>query len=142
VLHEARDLKTGEYVVHEHYGIGRYKGLELLNAGGQEAEYLKLEYRAGDRLYVPLADFKQIQKYSGSEGKAPRLNSLDTSLWERVKARVKEGIQELAKDLLKLHAARAALPGMPIPPMTTWNKNLRLLSTTKRPPIRPKRSPM
>ncbi|OGR89603.1 MAG: transcription-repair coupling factor [Elusimicrobia bacterium RIFCSPLOWO2_01_FULL_59_12] len=116
VLHEARDLKTGEYVVHEHYGIGRYKGLELLTAGGQEAEFLKLEYSRGDRLYVPLADFRQVQKYSGAEGKSPRLNSLDTATWERVKARVKEGIQELAKDLLRIHAARAALPGHAFPP--------------------------
>src|SRR5206468_1875908 len=83
--------KPGEYVVHEHYGIGRYKGLELVNALGQEAEYLKLEYRAGDRLFVPLAEFRQVQKYSGSEGKNPRLNSLDTATWERVKARVMEG---------------------------------------------------
>jgi transcription-repair coupling factor (superfamily II helicase) len=116
VVREARDLKPGEYVVHEHYGIGRYKGLELLNAGGQEAEFLKLEYAKGDRLYVPLADFKQVQKYSGSEGKSPRLNSLDTATWERVKARVKESIQELAKDLLRVHAARAAVPGHAFPP--------------------------
>jgi transcription-repair coupling factor (superfamily II helicase) len=114
-VREARDLKAGEYVVHEHYGIGRYKGLELLHAGGQEAEYLKLEYAKGDRLYVPLADFKQVQKYSGSEGKSPRLNSLDTVTWERVKARVKESIQQLAKDLLRVHAARAAIPGYAYP---------------------------
>jgi transcription-repair coupling factor (superfamily II helicase) len=114
-VREARDLKPGEYVVHEHYGIGRYKGLELVNAGGQEADFLKLEYAKGDRLFVPLADFKQVQKYSGSEGKSPRLNSLDTVTWERVKARVKESIQELAKDLLKVHAARAAIPGHAFP---------------------------
>lgn len=114
-LQDVRDIRPGDYVVHEHYGIGRYKGLDLLHAGGQEAEFLKLEYRGGDRLYVPLADFRQIQKYSGSEGKSPRLNSLDTAAWERVKARVKEGVQELAKDLLKIHAARAALPGHAFP---------------------------
>jgi transcription-repair coupling factor (superfamily II helicase) len=115
-LREARDLKAGEYVVHEHFGIGRYRGLELLNAGGQEAEYLKLEYRGGDRLFVPLVDFRQIQKYSGSEGKSPRLNSLDTAAWERVKARTQEAVQHLAKDLLRVHAARAALPGHAFPP--------------------------
>src|SRR6185436_16477276 len=106
-LREIHDLKPGDYAVHEHYGIGRYRGLELLRAAGQEAEYLKVEYAKGDRLYVPLADFKQVQKYSGSEGNQPRLSSLDTATWERVKARVQESVQELAKDLLRVHAARA-----------------------------------
>ncbi len=115
-IEEVRDVKPGDYVVHEYYGIGRYKGLELLRAAGTEAEYLKLEYAKGDRLYVPLYDFKQVQKYSGSEGKSPRLSSLDTSAWERVKSRVKESIQEVAKDLLKVHAARASLPGHAFPP--------------------------
>jgi len=114
-IREVQDIRPGDYVVHEYYGIGRYKGLELLHAGGHDAEYLKLEYAKGDRLYVPLYDFKQVQKYSGSEGKSPRLNSLDTSSWERVKARVQESIQELAKDLVKVHAARAALPGHAYP---------------------------
>ncbi len=114
-LREIQDLRPGDYAVHEYYGIGRYRGLELLHAGGHDAEYLKLEYAKGDRLYVPLYDFKQVQKYSGSEGGSPRLSSLDTSSWERVKARVKESIQELARDLLKLHAARAALPGHAFP---------------------------
>lgn len=115
VLKEVQDVKPGDYVVHEYYGIGRYRGLELLKAGGQEAEYLKVEYQKGDRLFVPLADFKQVQKYSGSEGKAPRLSSLDTASWERVKARVKESVQEVAKELLQIHAARAALPGHAFP---------------------------
>jgi transcription-repair coupling factor (superfamily II helicase) len=115
-IQEIQDVRPGDYVVHEHYGIGRYKGLDLLRAGGQEAEYLKLEYAKGDRLYVPLYDFKQVQKYSGSEGKSPRLSSLDTAAWERVKSRVQESVQEVAKDLLKVHAARAAKPGYAFPP--------------------------
>ena len=114
-IRQIQDIRRGDYVVHDYYGIGRYKGLELLRAGGTEAEYLKLEYQKGDRLFVPLADFKQIQKYSGSEGKSPRLNSLDTATWERVKARVKENVLAVAKDLLKVHAARASLPGHAFP---------------------------
>src|ERR1017187_2328803 len=114
-IREVQDIRPGDYVVHEYYGIGRYKGLELLHAGGHDAEYLKVEYAKGYRLYVPLYDFKQVQKYSGSEGGSPRLSSLDTSTWERVKARVKESILELARDLLKIHDARAALPGHSFP---------------------------
>ena len=115
IVREVQDIKRGDYVVHEHYGIGRYKGLELLHAGGHDAEYLRVEYAKGDKLYVPLYDLKQIQKYSGSEGGSPRLSSLDTSTWERVKARVQESIQALAKDLVRLHAMRAALPGHAYP---------------------------
>jgi len=110
-IREIHDIRPGHYVAHEQYGIGRYKGLELLRTGGQEAEFLKLEYAKGDKLYVPLYDFKQVQKYSGSEGSSPRLSSLDTGTWERVKARVKESVQELAGELVKMHATRAALPG-------------------------------
>ncbi len=121
-IREIQDIRPGDYVVHEYYGVGRYKGLELLHAGGHDAEYLKLEYAKGDRLFVPLYDFKQVQKYSGSEGGSPRLSSLDTSTWERVKARVKESIQELARDLLKVHAARAALPGHGYPADSHWEE--------------------
>lgn len=114
-IREVSDLRKGDYVVHEHFGIGRYKGLELVSTLGQEAEFLKLEYSKGDKLYVPLAEFKQVQKYSGSEGKTPRLGSLDSASWENVKARVKESVREIAKDLLKVHATRAALPGHAFP---------------------------
>lgn len=131
------ELKKGDYVVHELYGISRYLGLETVEVpGGDEppaapppegrprrlgtggpppprpvADCLKLEFRGGDVLYVPMTDFRSVQKYVGAEGHRPRLSSLDTRAWEQVKERVREGVRELAEELLKLQAARKVLPG-------------------------------
>ncbi|MBI4057228.1 MAG: transcription-repair coupling factor, partial [Elusimicrobia bacterium] len=100
------DLKPGDFVVHEEVGIGRYGGLQNLSL----QDCLLLSYRGGDKLYVPLHEFKKIQRYVGAEGKAPRLSSLDRRSWEAVKQKVRESVQELAEEILKLEAARAAIP--------------------------------
>ncbi|MFA5138088.1 MAG: transcription-repair coupling factor [Elusimicrobiota bacterium] len=105
------ELKKGDYVVHEHYGIGRYLGLEAVGT----TDCLRLEYRSGDTLFVPMGDFRCIQRYVGSEGHRPRLSSLDRRTWQDVVERVREGVRELAAELLKLEAARRALPGHAFP---------------------------
>ncbi|MDE2290936.1 MAG: DEAD/DEAH box helicase, partial [Elusimicrobia bacterium] len=121
-----RELKKGDYVVHEQFGVARFLGLEAVAApgsaqaeatGGQAAvsDCLSLEFRGGDRLYLPMADFKRVQKYVAAEGARPRLSSLDTRTWAEVKARVEEGVRKLAEELLKRHAERAALPGHAFP---------------------------
>jgi transcription-repair coupling factor (superfamily II helicase) len=74
-----------------------------------ESEFLYLEYKGGDRLYVPIQDFKQVQKYVGAEGKRPPLNSLDRVSWERTKEKVRKEVADLARELLKTAAAREAL---------------------------------
>ena len=110
-----RDLKIGDYVVHHDYGVARYLGLKAFAAEGASQDLILLEFRGGDKLFIPLTDFRKVQKYVGAEGKAPRLSSLDTRSWEKVKGEVKEGIRELAEKLLKLEAARSALPGHAFP---------------------------
>ncbi|MBI4425667.1 MAG: transcription-repair coupling factor [Elusimicrobia bacterium] len=106
------ELKAGDYVVHQDYGIARYLGIEPVQASAEGTlDCLRLEYRGGDKLFVPMTDFKLVQKYVGSEGRRPRLSSLDTRSWEAVKERVKEGVRELAEQLLKTQAARASKPG-------------------------------
>ena len=111
------ELKAGDYVVHHEYGIGRYLGIEPVQASAEGTlDCLRLEYRGGDKLFVPMTDFKLVQKYVGSEGHRPRLSSLDTRSWEAVKARVKEGVRELAEQLLRLQAARQGKPGHAFPP--------------------------
>lgn len=113
------DLKTGDYVVHEDYGIGRYLGLEKISGAAKEPDTadqedidcLRIEYKGGDKLFVPLYEFKKVQKYIGSEGKAPRLSSMDTKRWQEVKNRVKKGIEEVAKDILRIEAQRALVRG-------------------------------
>ena len=110
------DLKPGDYVVHEQYGISRYRGIKPIDTPeGGKIDCLTLEYRSNDRVYVPMADFRLVQKYVAAEGHRPRLSSLDTKSWEHVKAKVAEGVRELAEKLLAIEAARAAQPGHAFP---------------------------
>ncbi len=112
-----RELKHGDYVVHQEHGVARFQGLEPVSVPGHGAQdCVKLEFRGSDRLYVPLTEFEHIQKYAGVEGKRPRLSSLDTRTWEEVKRQVAEGVRDLAEELLKLQAKRAAHPGHAFPP--------------------------
>jgi transcription-repair coupling factor (superfamily II helicase) len=110
------ELRGGDYVVHERFGIGRYRKLERVKAGGVEADYLRLEYKGGDRVFVPLTEFRQVQKYIGTEGKKPKVSSLDTASWERTKKQVEESVAQLAAELLERAAKRAALPGIGFAP--------------------------
>ena len=121
-LGQIAELKKDDYVVHGEFGIGRYVGLERKNAGGVEMDYLRLEYRGGDRVFVPLFEFRQVKKYIGVEGKRPKLSSLDTATWDRTKAEVEEAVAQLAKDLLARAAARTSRPGYAFPPDSHMEK--------------------
>ncbi|MCX5781087.1 MAG: transcription-repair coupling factor [Elusimicrobia bacterium] len=118
------EITKGDYVVHEKYGIGRYLGLNKLVRGDQEAEYLFIEYKGGDKLYVPVDDFEVVKKYIGTEGYRPKLFSLDTASWERIKQKAKEGAREFAESLLKLYAERHNAQGFAFTPDTPWEKEL------------------
>ena len=118
------EINSGDYVVHEKYGIGKYLGLKKIARNDAENEYLMLEYKGGDKLYVPVDDFKVVQKYVGIEGARPKLYSLDTGAWERAKLRAKKGAEDLAEELLKLYAARKNAPGHSFPEDTPWEKEL------------------
>ena len=115
------DLKVGDFIVHEDYGVGRYLGIKkayFRNAAGEQIEdsdCLFLEYARGDKLLVPLHDFSRVQKYISSEGKAPRLSHMDTKTWTEMKTRVKAEVEALALDILKLEAERAALKTAALP---------------------------
>jgi len=115
------DLKVGDFIVHEDYGVGRYLGIKkayFRNAAGEQVEdsdCLFLEYARGDKLLVPLHDFSRVQKYISSEGKAPRLSHMDTKTWTEMKTRVKKEVEELALDILKLEAERASLKTAALP---------------------------
>ena len=115
------DLKTGDFIVHEDYGVGRYLGIKkafFRNAQGEQVEdsdCLYLEYARGDKLLVPLHDFTHVQKYISSEGKVPRLSHMDTKTWNELKSRVKQEVEALALDILKLEAERAAVKTAALP---------------------------
>ena len=108
-----KELQAGDYVVHQEYGIGRYLGLEIIDTGSTPTDCLSIEYRRGSRLYVPMYDFKKVQKYISAGGKRPTLSVLGGVTWKEVKKRVKEDAQKTAKEILKLEAARQAV-GAPV----------------------------
>lgn len=114
------DLKMGDYVVHENYGIGIFRGVTSVETEGITREYVLLEYAGTDRLYLPLEKLDVLYKYSSSEEKSPRLSKLGGSDWERTKKKVSESIQELAENLLKLYASREAMEGYAFAPDTPW----------------------
>ncbi len=121
-LSEIAELKKGDFVVHERFGVGRYRGLNRVEAGGVEADYLTLEYKGGDRVLVPLFEFRQVQKYIGTEGKKPKLSSIDTATWEKTKEQVEAAVAELAKELLARAAKRSAAMGTMFPPDSHMEK--------------------
>jgi len=110
-LSDYRELTVGDYVVHEQHGIGSYQGLHTLEVSGIMRDYLLLRYRGTDKLYLPIDQIGMIQKYSGGEGPAPRLHSLGGAEWQRLKKRVNQSVEELARDLLALYAARQSIKG-------------------------------
>ena len=110
-----KELQTGDYVVHQEHGIGRYLGLEVLDPDGIPTDCLLIEYRRGSRLYVPMYDFKKVQKYIGAGGKRPTLSVLGGMAWKEVKKRVKEEAQKTAQEILKLEAQRQATPAPDLP---------------------------
>ncbi|HBA61867.1 MAG TPA: hypothetical protein DCZ92_13855 [Elusimicrobia bacterium] len=115
------DLKIGDFVVHEDYGVGRYLGIKKAffrdpsGAMVEDSDCLCLEYARGDKLMVPLHDFSRVQKYISSEGKAPRLSHMDTKTWTEMKGRVKKEVEALARDILRLEAERAAMKTAALP---------------------------
>ncbi|MBI5241568.1 MAG: DEAD/DEAH box helicase, partial [Elusimicrobia bacterium] len=117
------ELKRGDFIVHQDYGLARFRGLEPVSAPGHgTVDCLALEFRGSDRLFLPMHEFGKVQRYSGAEGKRPRLSSLDSRNWEEVKAAVREGVRELAEALLKTQAERAAKPGFAFPPESAMER--------------------
>ncbi len=105
------DLKVSDYVVHLHYGIGKFLGLQRLSIGGFETDFLVITYAEGGKVYVPLEHLELVQKYIGSEGSTPKIDRLGTASWDRTKQRVKKEIQKMTGDLLELYATREVVEG-------------------------------
>lgn len=99
------ELSEGDYVVHEQYGIGVFRGLKRIKTREEEGEYLAVEYRDKDILYVPLDKFHMVQKYVGS-GRKPKPHRLGEAAWQKTKQNAKKKIVEFARDLLGLYATR------------------------------------
>jgi transcription-repair coupling factor (superfamily II helicase) len=122
-----RQLKTlmrGDYVVHVDHGIGVYQGLQKISTGGFERECLVIQYQEQDKLFVPLEKMDRVQKYSSHDGAAPRVHKLGAPDWDRLKKRTKNRVKVIARDLIKLYAARKAQKGIAFPADTYWQKEL------------------
>ena len=116
------ELKPGDYVVHANHGIGVYKGIKQMVAGGTTRDYLDIVYDKGDKLYVPVDQLDLVQKYIGSEGNSPKINKLGGAEWQKAKAKARKSINEIAQDLVKLYAARATLKGHSFGKDTEWQR--------------------
>jgi len=117
VLSDFSDLKPGDYIVHRDSGIGVYCGLETLDAGGVRADYLRLEYLDGDRLFLPVDRITLINKYECSEDAPPKLDRLGGTGWQRTKRRVRESVENIARELLELYSARKVTRGHAFAPI-------------------------
>jgi transcription-repair coupling factor (superfamily II helicase) len=121
---EVQQLRAGDFVVHQDYGIGRYEGLRRIRVNNAEQEVIAVQYEENDRLYVNLHYINKLQKYSSNEGHVPKLTKLGTAEWDRLKARAKKRVKDIARDLIHLYARRKALPGHAYPEDTPWQKEL------------------
>lgn len=105
------ELKVGDWVVHTNHGIGKYLGIKTLEVGGIHKDYMHISYAGNDKLYVPVEQIDQVQKYVGSEEKEPKMYALGGNDWKKVKTKVRSSVQDIADDLIKLYAEREASKG-------------------------------
>ncbi len=121
-------LRTGDFVVHEQHGVGRFVEMVQRTVGGAAREYLVLEYapskrgQPGDRLFVPTDQLDQITRYVG--GEAPTVNRMGGSDWQKTKSRAKRHVKQIAAELIRLYSARMATPGHAFGPDTPWQREL------------------
>ena len=119
-LSDFRDLKVGDFVVHVDHGIGMFVGLKQIGVGDSLQEFLELRYAGDDKLFVPVERLDLVQKYTGAS--RPPVDRLGGASWERAKSRVKKAMRDMAEELLKLYAARKAIPGHAFSSDSHWQQ--------------------
>jgi len=117
------DLHEGDHVVHVAHGIGRYRGLKLLEKADRTEEFLELEFAEGTRVYVPATCIDLVQKYVGGTKLTPKLAKVGGRAWERQKQAVREAVADMAADMLRLQARRASRPGIAFPDDSDWQRD-------------------
>jgi transcription-repair coupling factor (superfamily II helicase) len=116
------DLKPGDYVVHYHHGVGKYGGMVKRAIGGVERDYLLLEYKGGDKLYVPSDQIDAVRHYVG--GETPTLHRLGGTDFERSKSKVRAAVREIAQELVVLYQKRVNASGHAFSPDTPWQREM------------------
>ncbi len=119
-LSDFRDLKVGDLVVHVDHGIGVFVGLKRIDVGLEPQEFMELRYAGEDKLFVPVERLDLVQRYTGAS--RPALDRLGGTTWEKAKTRVKKAMRDMAEELLKLYAARKAVPGHAFSPDSHWQQ--------------------
>ena len=117
-----QDLKSGDYVVHYHHGVGKFEGLVSRAIGGAQRDYLLLAYKGGDKLYVPTDQIDTIRQYVG--GETPAMHRLGGSDFARAKSRVQSAVQEIAQELVVLYQRRVTAEGHAFSPDTPWQHEM------------------
>jgi transcription-repair coupling factor (superfamily II helicase) len=116
------DMKAGDFVVHWQHGVGRFGGMVRRSIADVERDYLLLEYKGGDRLYVPSDQIDLLRPYTG--GERPTLSRLNGSEWQRAKSRVRAAVREIAQELVVLYQKRVNAPGHAFAVDTPWQQEL------------------
>ena len=117
-------LKKGDFVVHADYGVGKFAGLQTIKVRGHDQEVMKISYDEDDALYVNLNFVNRVQKYSSQEGHEPKLTKLGTPQWDRIKARARKRIKDIARELIRLYATRKHEPGFAFSEDSHWQKEM------------------
>ena len=117
------DLKPGDYIVHQNHGIGQYTGIEQLNVDGVRKDYLKIQYRGTDILYVPTDQLDMVFKHTAKEGSSIKLNKLGGAEWNNTKQRVKTAAADMAKELISLYAKRSEIKGIAFEKDNEWQRD-------------------
>ncbi|WP_300282659.1 transcription-repair coupling factor [Peptacetobacter sp.] len=116
------DLNVGDYVVHENSGIGRYTGIEQITVNNIKKDYMKIVYKDGDNLYVPIDQMDKVQKYIGADAEKVKLSRLGTQEWTKAKAKVRKEIEDMTEELIQLYAKREKVKGYKFSKDTVWQK--------------------
>ena len=115
-LKELYQLQPGDYVVHIDHGVGKFSGLDKVDHNGKKQEAVRIVYKSGDLLYVNIHSLHKISRYIGQEGKEPAVHKLGGQAWSKLKEKTKKKVKDIARDLIKLYAARKAKSGFAFSP--------------------------
>jgi transcription-repair coupling factor (superfamily II helicase) len=116
VIRDLAELHLSDPVVHEEHGVGRYRGLQILDVGDGPTEFLTLEYQGGDKLYVPVTDLGRVTRYTGTDPEHAPWHRLGGDAWDKARRRAREKAWDAAVELLEVQALRESRPGHAFPP--------------------------
>jgi transcription-repair coupling factor (superfamily II helicase) len=125
-LSSFRDLRKGDFVVHEDHGVGRFEGMSTKTVVGVTRDYLDIAFKGSDMLYIPHDQIEKVSRYVGPGGTPPALSKLGGKAWDQVKSRARRAVRELAGELLQLYATRQTIEGHAFPEDGEWQRRFEM----------------